>query len=60
MRFIGFYVRKNGGVAVLFALSLAMGNPSAIACIAILLNAMGMTPFFCGYSNCYVNIMPGK
>ena len=48
MRFIGFSARKNGGVAVLFALRLSMGNPSAIACIAILLNAMGMTPFFVG------------
>ena len=48
MRFIGFSARKNGGVTVLFALRLAMGKPSAIACIAILLNAKGMTPFFVG------------
>ena len=41
---------KNGGVAALFALRLAMGDPSVIAYCCIIA-CDGHEPFMCGYSN---------
>ena len=36
------------------------GEPFSDCMYCYITECNGHDPFFCGYSNCYVNIMPGK